>query len=299
MDPALLREREAFKKRALATPAVEKRKPKSDDFSSRKQAKKARPSGFSSISSINKPKHGKSGSFDYKTAPGTSQYKFSVLAKIINYMKTRHQNGYTHPLSLDDILDETKQLTVTTGTRNWLGTEALPNNPKIQCLPDGRFVFKPKYNMKDKKALLRLLDKHDQNGLGGILLEDVQEGLPKSEKAIKALGDRVLTITRPIDKKKVLFYNDKDCQLTVDEEIQKLWRSVAVDSMDEKKIEEYLNRQGISYVQDTGKKIAPMQKRKKVGNRKRKFKTLNDHMGNVLVDYTSQGASELGGIKTG
>ncbi|KAI8504028.1 PREDICTED: general transcription factor IIE subunit 2-like [Branchiostoma belcheri] len=296
MDPALLREREAFKKRALATPAVEKRKPKPDDFTSRKPAKKAKPSGTFSAISSNKPK--KSSSFDYKTAPGTSQYKFSVLAKIINYMKTRHQQGFTHPLSLEEILDETKQLTVTTATKNWLGTEALPNNHKIQTLPDGRFVFKPKYNLKDKKALLRLLDKHDQNGLGGILLEDVQEGLPKSEKAIKALGDRVLTITRPIDKKKVLFYNDKDCQLTVDEEIQKLWRSVAVDSMDEKKIEEYLNRQGISFVQDTGKKIAPVQKRKKVGNRKRKFKTLNDHMGNVLVDYTSQGASELGGIKT-
>lgn len=50
---------------------------------------------------------------------------------------------------------------------------------------DGTYGFKPKYNLKDKKALLRLLDKHDQLGLGGVLLDDVEEGLPNSAKAIK------------------------------------------------------------------------------------------------------------------
>lgn len=37
-------------------------------------------------------------------------------------------------------------------------------------------------------------------------------------------------------------------------EFQKLWRSVPVDSIDEEKIEEYLNRQGISSMQETGPK---------------------------------------------
>lgn len=58
------------------------------------------------------------------------------------------------------------------------------NNPKID-VRDGTYGFKPKYNLKDKKALLRLLDKHDQLGLGGVLLDDVEEGLPNSAKAIK------------------------------------------------------------------------------------------------------------------
>lgn len=62
--------------------------------------------------------------------------------------------------------------------------EALVNNPKIE-VRDGTYGFKPKYNLKDKKALLRLLDKHDQLGLGGVLLDDVEEGLPNSAKAIK------------------------------------------------------------------------------------------------------------------
>lgn len=37
-------------------------------------------------------------------------------------------------------------------------------------------------------------------------------------------------------------------------EFQKLWRSIPVDSMDEEKIEEYLKRQGISSMQETGPK---------------------------------------------
>lgn len=37
-------------------------------------------------------------------------------------------------------------------------------------------------------------------------------------------------------------------------EFQKLWRSVPVDSIDDDKIEEYLKRQGISSMQDTGPK---------------------------------------------
>lgn len=68
-------------------------------------------------------------------------------------------------------------------------SQALVSNPKIE-VRDGTYGFKPKYNLKDKKALLRLLDKHDQLGLGGVLLEDVEEGLPNSAKAIKVIYNK-------------------------------------------------------------------------------------------------------------
>lgn len=202
------------------------------------------------------------------------------------HFQTRHQNGDTHFLTLEEILDETKLLDISMKQKQWLMTEALVSNPKIE-VRDGTYGFKPKYNLKDKKALLRLLDKHDQLGLGGVLLDDVEEGLPNSAKAIKALGDQIIFVTRP-DKKKILFYNDKHCQFTVDEEFQKLWRSIPVDSIDEEKIEEYLKKQGISSMQETGpKKVLPVQKRKKQsGQRKRHFKTHNNHLAGVLEDYS-------------
>lgn len=72
----------------------------------------------------------------------------------------------------------------------------------------------------------------------------------------------------------------------VDEEFQKLWRSIPVESLDEAKIEEYLNQHGISSVQ--GEKVKPIQKRKRAGNRKRKFKTHNNHLNGVLEDYSEK-----------
>ncbi|XP_018593351.1 transcription initiation factor IIE subunit beta isoform X2 [Scleropages formosus] len=284
MDPALLRERELFKKRALSTPAVEKRPAASESSSSskKKKPKQDRDSSGGSKHSADTS----NGSFNLKALSGSSGYKFGVLAKIVNYMKTRHQRGDTHPLTLEEILDETKLLDIGMKQKQWLMNEALASNPKIE-VRDGKYSFKPKHNLKDKKALLRLLDKHDQLGLGGVLLEDVEEGLPNAHKAIKALGDQIIFVTRP-DKKKILFYNDKHCQFVVDEEFQKLWRSIPVDSMDEEKIEEYLKKQGISSMQETGpKKAMPMQKRKKPGTqKKRRFKTHNDHLAGVLEDYS-------------
>lgn len=50
---------------------------------------------------------------------------------------------------------------------------------------DSRFVFKAMYKIKDKKSLLRLLKQQDLKGLGGILLEDIQESLPHCDKHLK------------------------------------------------------------------------------------------------------------------
>ncbi|XP_032474323.1 transcription initiation factor IIE subunit beta isoform X1 [Phocoena sinus] len=214
MDPSLLRERELFKKRALSTPVVEKRSVSSESSSSSSKKKKAKLEHGGSSGSKQNSDHN-NGSFNLKALSGSSGYKFGVLAKIVNYMKTRHQRGDTHPLTLEEILDETQHLDIGLKQKQWLMTEALVNNPKIEVI-DGKYAFKPKYNLKDKKALLRLLDKHDQRGLGGILLEDIEEGLPNSQKAVKALGDQILFVNRP-DKKKILFFNDKSCQFSVDE----------------------------------------------------------------------------------
>ena len=117
--------------------------------------------------------------------PGTSHYKFSVLTKIVKFMKNRHQEGDCHYLSLDEILDETNQLDVGHKVKLWLETEALPNNPKLDMNDEKKFLFKPVYKIRDRKALLRLLKQHDLKGIGGILLEDIQESLPNHEKALR------------------------------------------------------------------------------------------------------------------
>ncbi|KAK9701623.1 TFA2 Winged helix domain 2 [Popillia japonica] len=280
MDPALLKERELFKKRALTTPTVEKKKNETKSESIKDDKKKIK----STVNSAPKLDIN-----TYKTATGSSQYRFGVLLKIVKHMKTRHQDGDTHPLTIEDILDETNQLDVGVKVKQWLATEALQNNPKIEATSDGRYIFKAMYKLKDRKSLLKLLKQQDLKGLGGVMLEDIQESLPHCEKALKTLQNQneIIFVTRPIDKKKVLFYNDRTAQLPIDEEFQKLWRSVGVDVMDDAKIDEYLEKQGIRSMQDHGikKQIAP--KRKKANQRKRQFKKPrdNEHLADVLETY--------------
>lgn len=104
---------------------------------------------------------------------------------------------------------------------------------------------------------------------------------------MQSLQNEILYITRPLDKKKIVFYNDKTALIPIDEEFQKLWRSVNVDNLDDQKIDEYLEKQGIRSMQDNGpKKTAPI-KRKKPNNRKKQFKKPrdNEHMADVLETY--------------
>lgn len=63
----------------------------------------------------------------------------------------------------------------------------MQNNPKIEINLEGKYFFKAPYKIKDKKGLLKLLKQQDLKGLGGILLEDVQESLPHCEKALKVI----------------------------------------------------------------------------------------------------------------
>lgn len=53
----------------------------------------------------------------YKTMTGSSQKRFAILTKIVNYMKERHLNGEEHALSIEEILDETNQLDIGSSTK--------------------------------------------------------------------------------------------------------------------------------------------------------------------------------------
>ncbi|KAL1448396.1 hypothetical protein WDU94_005588 [Cyamophila willieti] len=267
---------------------VEKRKADTNKDEPWKAKKSKTSASKESSSSSSSSSLGASGNINYKTMSGSSQYKFGVLAKIVKHMKQRHQDGDDHPLNIDEILDETNQLDVGNKVKTWLSTEALQNNPKIEVIDGTRFLFKAVFKLKDRKGLLKLLKQHDLKGIGGVLLDDVRESLPHCEKALKhlSLQNEIIYVTRPADKRKVLFYNDKSAQLDLDEDFQKLWRSVSVDGMDNDKIKEYLEKQGIRPVQDHGFKKPIMPGRKKA-NRKKQFKKPrdNEHLADVLENY--------------
>lgn len=57
------------------------------------------------------------------------------------------------------------------------------------------------------------------------------------------MQNEILFVCRPGDKKKVMFYNDKSATIDINEDFKKMWRSIAVENMDDEKIEEHLEKQ--------------------------------------------------------
>ena len=118
MDSALLKEREAFKRRAMAVPTVENKAAKRSDGSrDTKDKKKSAALGAQSQSAKAKQglaqmKAAAAATTTSSLGAGSSSYKFGVLAKIVRHMKSRHMEGEDHRLNLDEILDETNQLDV-------------------------------------------------------------------------------------------------------------------------------------------------------------------------------------------
>ena len=52
-------------------------------------------------------------------------------------------------------------------------------------MEDGKYFYKATFHLRNRKALLRLLTKYDQQGLGGIMMDEIQESLPNYEKSIE------------------------------------------------------------------------------------------------------------------
>lgn len=294
MDASLLKAREAFKARAIATPVIEKSTKKKD-------ATNGNGKSSPSVSRKSTPTPSSAPTFDYKTSSGASQFKFSVLAKIVKHMKTRYQQGDRYGLTLEEILEETHQTDIGPKTQVWLENDALKNNPKIEIC-DGdeggkKYEFKPAIPVKDRKSLLQYLDKQESEGLGGVLMDDIEEALPHAQKAIRKLTEdnHIATVTRQQDKKLVVFYRPKGREFQVDEEFVKYWRGVAVDGIDDGKVEEYLKKHGITSMQDApGKRLLGKDLKRKKGKQKAKIVN-NEHLKDVLEDYSDKSA--LGGKK--
>lgn len=266
MSSSLLKERNDFLKRASALPAVERR-------ATQPAAKRQKVAPSPKV-----------------TGRATSgQKNFAAIHKIVNHMKSLHLSGETRQLTLTEILEECHSQTLVTSSQRANIEEALKSNIKLKTVEVGgvfRFCFRPPLEgVKDKKSFLRFLEAHYMAGLGGITKEHVLESVPRAEKVIKHHEEKknIVVHTRP-DKKVVIFYNDRSCDIEIDETFQKMWRSVPVASIDEDKIQDYLEKQGITSVDDPGirKIIQPAKKRR--NNKKRRFKTHNDHVSNLL-DY--------------
>jgi transcription initiation factor TFIIE subunit beta len=73
----------------------------------------------------------------------------------------------------------------------------------------------------------------------------------------------------------------------VEEDIIKYWRDVPVEGLDDEKIEEYLEKQGIASMKDAFAKsqLDTQPLKRKQSTKGRQSKKHNEHLGNILDEY--------------
>jgi len=221
------------------------------------------------------------------------KHQQQIQFAIINKMKERHQEEFVHPLTIDEIIEEARLMHVTPQQKHRLAAD-LPKNPKIRVVEeDGqtKFVYKPKFPLKNKAALLRLLDTYSEEGRGGLLVEDIIESLPKGKIRLKKLKEQEkIVVLNGADKKEVAF-RSQSCysEIKIDDRFKGMWRQIPVDGLEEGRIRDYLKEEGLGEMEKVERKEPVGRKRKKAGGgvRKRKFKILNTHV-QGLQDYSDK-----------
>jgi len=165
--------------------------------------------------------------------------------------------------------------------------EALPNNPRVSVDAEGKLSYKPPYNLKNRPALQALLKKNYQEKRGGVSLSDLNDSIPLAEQNVKKTSD---VIDIPTARKEhIYFYDDPEMQYgPVDEEFLRLWKSVSVEHLSEKAVEEYLSSKKISYAKgpmQAAPGASAMAQKQRRGRRTAQPKLHNVHLEGILEDY--------------
>lgn len=228
---------------------------------------------------------------NYASVSGSSSNAFAVLAKIVNHLKNHHQRGFHHPLDLEEILEETKQYSVSARIKHWLATEALKNNVKVEVIGDKHYIYKPEYKIKGTAGLSSLLQKQFSEEIGAISMESIEESLPSCRKILQGLSSSIVVITRP-DKKEFVFSKVVGMATQVDEEsFKKFWRSSSVEGLSEAKISEFLQQHNIHSFgsSESNHFMAPKTKTKSKRNSKKpKELKHNAHVAGDIIDYDKE-----------
>lgn len=291
MDASLLKSKAAFMKAASTTSAVQLRpqQPEYSTYDSEQMKKKKKKKSHKTEDTGSKALDNLEVDFASTSNAIANSANFSTMAKIIDYMKKRRLTNINNDwgLSLNEILEEIQVFDLSKKSDQWL-REALPRNPRLTVVDESKFVFKPPYPIRGKSSLVKVLVKQHQDGKGGILLSDLSECIPNAEKALEACAAEVIVIPTQVNKRKdkVIFWNDPYTKFEVDEDFKSIWRTIPLDHLDEKKIEEYLVKHGIDTMRDLApkKNMAGPPKRKQA-KRRTNVKVHNEHLDDVLEDY--------------
>lgn len=229
----------------------------------------------------------------------SSKTKSGILACIVDFLKDtffkemelvsenkKKLEECQISFTLFSILDKTQNLNTCESDKNWLLNTALPNNPRITVNGD-KFQYKPIHDVYDRKSLLKLLENYNDNGYGGILIDDIRDSAVNADHLILALRNKMFHISRINDKKDVIFYFDPQYVMGIEEDLVSLWKSINIESIDDRGIEKYLSMANISCFSSANvSNPCPQKEVKKKVLRGRQAKVHNVHLSDgILKDY--------------
>ena len=192
MDPSLRREKEAFKKRALAAAeksqkireaAAKNKIPVEKVSKPPKSKRKVQSSQVSSSKDITLKEIKDAAYQAYR-----NENEHRVLKCIMDMLKMKYINkDVEDKLTFEEILSVIGLSDIRYDMRQWLHDALTSNSKVLFSSEEDSFIFKPAlgHHVRNKKQLLTRLQDYDREGLGGITMTDICEAIPKPEKTVK------------------------------------------------------------------------------------------------------------------
>eukprot|EP01147_Barroeca_monosierra_P004783 gene4783-6852_t len=113
-------------------------------------------------------------------------------------------------------------------------------------LEDDYIQFQPTYDVRNKQDLLNLIKEFDAKGLGGIILDELEDSYEGVRSDVCDLVDKnlVYKLENKAQRFSVLFYKDPKYHVNIDKAISEKWRLESISGKPDKEIKQELLKKG-------------------------------------------------------
>lgn len=184
-------------------------------------------------------------------------------------------------------------------------------NPKIRFDPDGAngkgtFAYRSLYQVNNLSEIMNLLSRPEyQDGIQEVDLLDSYNGVEQDLITLKESG-RVYVISNKDKKTDVLYYNNPEYQITMDDRLKKIWHELRDALPPPEELEKEMEKAGLTKLQTvewSSDTLLAKRKQKEMEakaaknkpRKKRKIKLTNEHLNeqyDFSVAWSASGAQE-------
>jgi len=101
---------------------------------------------------------------------------------------------------------------------------SLEKNPKVAITPDGKYKFRPKYDIRNRDELLDAVSQFEE----GVSMVELEDCYPTIKEDAKALAEdrKVIILLNTETKHDVVYPTDPALRMDVSKDFQEIWRKL-------------------------------------------------------------------------